>query len=391
VTRAFDTIILGAGMAGASLAAELAAAMAAEPAAQGGHCRRVLLLELEDQPGRHATGRSAAMFFERYGNPTVRALTRASRPFLAQPPAGFADVPLLTPRAAMVVAGAEGLARLDATLEGAGAAATAHRIGAAEARRRVPILRADRVAGAVLDESGCDMDVAAIHQGYLRLARHAGVQLALGAGAPTLRREGQSWRVHSRVGDFSAPVLVNATGAWADSVARQAGAATLGLQPLRRTAMTIAAPAGMASRHWPMVIDVDETVYFKPDAGRLLLSPANEDPMEPCDVAPEELDIAIAVDRFESLTTERVQRIHHRWAGLRSFVADRSPVAGYDTRAEGFFWLAGQGGYGIQMAPALARAAAALVLGRPLPDDLLGQGVCASALSPARLAWRAES
>jgi D-arginine dehydrogenase len=152
--------------------------------------------------------------------------------------------------------------------------------------------------------------------------------------------------------------------------------------------MTIAAPIGMDSRHWPMVIDVDETVYFKPDAGQLLLSPANEDPMAPCDVAPEELDVAIAVDRFETLTTQRVGRINHRWAGLRSFVADRSPVVGYDPQAEGFFWLAGQGGYGIQMAPALARAAAALVLGRPLPDDVQREGVTADALSPGRTALR---
>jgi D-arginine dehydrogenase len=233
------------------------------------------------------------------------------------------------------------------------------------------------------------MEVAAIHQGYLRMARRAGVQVVLDAAEVSMRREGSAWHLQSRAGDFSAPVLVNATGAWADSVARQAGAATIGLQPMRRTAVTIAAPTGLDSRHWPMVIDVDETVYFKPDAGQLLLSPANEDPMDPCDVAPEELDVAIAVDRFETLTTERVARINHRWAGLRSFVADRSPVAGYDPQAEGFFWLAGQGGYGIQMAPALARAAAAMVLRQPLPVDLLRQGVTVEALAADRDALRA--
>lgn len=354
--------------------------------AQAATAPHVLLLELEDQPGRHATGRSAAMFFESYGNPTVRALTRASRAFLERPPTGFADVPLMKPRAAMIVADAAGLVRLDATPEGADAATTSRRISADEARRQVPILRAGWVAGAVLDESGCDMEVAAIHQGYLRTARRAGVQMVLGAAGLTMRRLGGVWFVQSRAGQFRAPVLVNATGAWADSVARQAGAATVGLQPMRRTAITIAAPSGMDSRHWPMVIDVDETVYFKPDAGQLLLSPANEDPMEPCDVAAEELDVAIAVDRFQTVTTERVARINHRWAGLRSFVVDRSPVVGYDTQAEGFFWLAGQGGYGIQMAPALARAAAALVLGRTLPDDVLHKGVTAEALSPGRAA-----
>jgi D-arginine dehydrogenase len=368
-------------MAGASLAAELGA--------QAPRSGRVLLLEMEDQPGRHATGRSAAMFFESYGNPTVRALTRASRAFLEHPPSGFAEVPLMTPRAAMIVADADGLSRLEATLQGPDTAPTSHRISAEAALQQVPILRADWVAGAVLDESGCDMEVAAIHQGYLRMARKAGVTLMLGATEIEVERQGPNWLLRSRAGDYSTPVLVNATGAWADSVARQAGAAPVGLQPMRRTAMTIAAPSQVDSRHWPMVIDVDETVYFKPDAGQLLLSPANEDPMAPCDVAPEELDIAIAVDRFENLTTERVRRINHRWAGLRSFVADRSPVAGYDPKTEGFFWLAGQGGYGIQMAPALARAAAALLLRQPMPDDLLRQGLTADAMAADRPALKA--
>ena len=371
-----DVIVLGAGMAGASLAAELSP-----------H-RKVILLELEDQPGRHSTGRSAAMFFESYGNATVCALTRASRGFLERPPEGFCDVPLVSPRAAMIVADSEGLARLESHYGGPGAPSTMHRIARQEALGLVPILRPEWLAGAYIDGSGCDMDVAAIHQGYLRLARRAGTQVVLGAADLALARSGGIWTVRCRAGDFSAPVLVNATGAWAYAVARQAGAATMGLQPNRRSAMTVPAPAARDSRHWPMVIDVDETVYFKPDAGQLLLSPANEVPMEPCDVAPEELDIAMAVDRFETLTSESVKRINQRWAGLRSFVADRSPVAGYDTQAEGFFWLAGQGGYGIQMAPALARTAAALLMGQAVPADVAAQGVRADDVSPARPALR---
>ncbi len=369
----FDVIVLGAGMAGASVAAELAPQ------------RRVLLLELEDQPGRHTTGRSAAMFFESYGNATVRGLTRASRAFLEQPPEGFADVPLMSPRAALFVAGPEAVPRLQDMLGSFQEGTGLKPLPREEALRQVPILRPEAVAAAALDDSGRDMEVAAILQGYLRLLRRAGAQVVLGAGEVALHRQAGQWTVDSRAGRFQAPVIVNATGAWADVVARQAGARPVGLQPMRRTAMTIAAPEGPDSRHWPMVIDVDETVYFKPDAGQLLLSPANEDPMDPCDVAPEELDIAIAVDRFESLTTHPVRRIAHRWAGLRSFVADRAPVAGWDTQAEGFFWLAGQGGYGIQMAPALARAAAALVLGQALPADIAAQGVTADALSPRRL------
>lgn len=376
MTTHFDVIILGAGMAGASLAAELSVAC------------KVVLLELEDQPGRHATGRSAAMFFESYGNPTVRALTRASRAFLECPPEGFSDTPLMTPRAAMIVADEAGLPRLEAQYGGLAAPPGMQGISCEDALSRVPILRPDWLAGAFIDGSGCDMEVAAIHQGYLRMARRAGTQIVLDAAEVTLNRSGGQWTARCRAGEFCAPVLVNATGAWADVVARHAGASPIGLQPNRRTAMTIPAPAAHDSRHWPLVVDVDETVYFKPDAGHLLLSPANEDPMAPCDVAPEELDIAIAVDRFETLTSERVRRIHHRWAGLRSFVLDRSPVAGYDAQAEGFFWLAGQGGYGIQMAPALARTAAALLLGQPLPADVAEQGVCEDDLSSTRSALR---
>ena len=269
-------------------------------------------------------------------------------------------------------------------LSGPDAPASLRRVDTNDALARVPILRLDWAAGSLLDESGHDIDVAALHQGYLRMARRAGARTVLDAGAVALERRGGLWRVRSRAGDFEAPVLVNATGAWADAVARQAGARAVGLQPMRRTVVVLPAPPEHDVRAWPLVIDVDEQFYFKPDAGQLLLSPANEDPMPPCDVVPEELDVAIAVDRFERATTVVVKRVTHRWAGLRSFVADRTPVVGFDARAEGFFWLAGQGGYGIQTAPAMARTAAALVMGLPLPGDLAAQGVTAGALAPSR-------
>jgi len=367
-----DVIVLGAGMAGASLAAELATV------------RRVVLVEAEDQPGRHATGRSAAVFFESYGNATVRALTRASRAFLERPPAGFAEVPLVTPRSALFVADSGRVAGLDAMLSLPDADPGLRRLEVAEALRRCPILRPDWIAGGVLDPSGCDLDVAAIHSGYLRTARRLGARIVLGASGCAVERAGAGWRVGWRDARFEAPVIVNAAGAWADRVARQAGVRPIGLQPLRRTAVMLPPPPGHDQGGWPMVIDVDEEFYFKPDAGQLLLSPANEDPSEPCDAAPDELDVAVAVDRFERATTVTVTRIGRRWAGLRSFVADRSPVAGFDDDAAGFFWLAGQGGYGIQMAPALARAAAALVTGCPLPDDIAGRGVTAAMLAPSR-------
>lgn len=372
MTTRTDVIILGAGMAGASLAAELAP-----------HCL-VALVEREDQPGRHATGRSAAMFFESYGNATVRALTRASRAFFDKPPQGFAEAPLLSPRCALFVCDAPRQEALSAMLHGPDAPPTLREMTLRDALALCPILRPEWLARAAIDESGNDLDVAAIHQGYLRTARRSGAQVALDAFETRIDRCPDGWHVLTRVGEFVAPVLVNAAGAWADEVAVQAGVSPIGLQPMRRTALTLPAPPGMDIGKWPLVIDVEEQFYFKPDAGQLLLSPANEDPMDPCDAAPEELDIAIAIDRFERATTLPVHKVNHRWAGLRSFVRDRGPVAGFDPAAEGFFWLAGQGGYGIQMAPALARAAAALLLGRALPDDIAVQGVSMEDLSPLR-------
>lgn len=371
MTPTADVIILGAGMAGASLAAELSTR------------RKVVVIEVEDQPGRHATGRSAAMFIASYGNATIRALTRASRAFFDQPPPGFVAGPLLAPRGCLVAADAEHLGRLDEML-GAPDAGSMRRLSADEAIARVPILRREWVAGAIVDADAYDIDVAALHQAYLRAARRNGARLVLGAGEITLDRSNALWQVRSKADVHAAPVIVNATGAWADVVGQQAGARLIGLQPMRRTAFTIAAPSGHDIRGWPAVIDAEESFYFKPDAGQLLLSPANEDPMPPCDVAPEELDIALAVDRFERATSVEVKRVAHRWAGLRSFVADRTPVVGFDADAEGFFWLAGQGGYGIQTASALARSAAALIVGEALPDDVRAEGVTALALSPTR-------
>jgi D-arginine dehydrogenase len=370
-----DVIVLGAGMAGASVAAFLA------PQA------RVLLVEAEAQPGRHATGRSAATFFETYGNAPVRALVRASRDFLLSPPEGFTPVPLMKPQPALFIATQDQLCQLHAMRQDAAIAAVTREIGTDETLRHVPILRRERVAGGMLDHSGFGMDVDALLQGFLRRAKAAGAQWLpdIGFDAPVRYAQGV-WRVHSRHGVLEAPVLVNATGAWADVVAQRAGVRAIGLQPLRRTALIVDSPEGMDTSAWPMVIDAEERFYFKPDAGRLLLSPANEDTSLPCDAAPDEIDIAIAVDRFETATTHPIRRILHRWAGLRSFVPDRIPVVGYAPDAPGFFWLAGQGGYGIETSPALGALAASLVLGGPVPDGMAVHGVDAAALRPGRLA-----
>ena len=255
-TSQSDVIVLGAGMAGASLAAELA------------EKRTVTLLEIEDQPGRHATGRSAAMFIESYGNETIRALTRTSRSFLAAPPTGFAEVPLLTPRASLVIANTESLQILDRIHAEARYGASLLRLDSATALAMVPILRAEAAAGALLDPSGRDIDVAALLQAYLRVARHSGARLIMGAAELDIRREGGLWHLQSRVGTFRAPLLVNATGAWADQVAAMVGAKAIGLKPMRRTALTVAAPVGCDVRRWPAVIDAHESFYFKPETGQ---------------------------------------------------------------------------------------------------------------------------
>ena len=377
MSQSADILILGAGIAGASAAAHLAPNY------------RVLLVEAEERPGRHATGRSAAMFFETYGNAAVRALVRASRSFLLSPPQGFASVPLLSPRGAMFIATPAQMPQLRALRDDADIAAVSQWLSVDEAVGRVPILRRDTLAGAMLDSSGYDIDVDALFQGFLRRAKAAGAELVTDVGfdAPISRDNG-CWRVHTRAGVLEAPVLINAAGAWADEVAARAGVAKIGLQPLRRSALVVPAPVGVDIAAWPLVNDVDEQFYFKPDAGRLLLSPGNEDPSPPCDAAPDELDIAIAAERFEAATTHTISRIQNRWAGLRSFVADRSPVIGFAPGSQGFFWLAGQGGYGIETSPAMGALTASLIGGGGVPEDLLRHGVDEAALTPARLAGR---
>ncbi|AUW57439.1 hypothetical protein C1T17_04305 [Sphingobium sp. SCG-1] len=366
-----DILILGGGMAGASVAAHLS---------QGAS---VTLLEVEDQPGRHATGRSAASFFESYGNEQIRALTRASRRDLIAPDRDFVDVELLKPRLTLFVADYERLHGLDSLMDRPDTS-DLRRVDASEALALVPILSPEWVAGGVTDSSGFDMDVAALHQGYLRLAKRRGVAIMTGAQMTHIEGGHDGWTVYTRAGEFRAPLVVNATGAWADEVAERAGIPRLGLKPLRRTAMMIPAPDIRNLDAWPLVMGPEESFYFKPDAGQILLSPANEDEETPGDTAPDDLDVAIAVDRFETVTILKVSRISHRWSGLRTFASDRTPVVGFDEHARGFFWLAGQGGYGIQTAPAMGRLAAALIENRCVPDRILDHGVSIRDLSPSR-------
>ena len=368
-----DVLIVGAGMAGASAAYFLA------PQSQ------VTLLEWESQPGYHATGRSAALYSETYGNATVRAITTAAKAFYFHPPEGFSPYPLVTQRGALIVGTVEDEPALrDLWRDMQALVPNVQWCKQAQILQRVPVVRPEFAACGIFEPDAMDMDVHGIHQGFLRGAKAAGARLVCDAQAQNITREADGWRVETPAGSFWAPVLVNAAGAWCDELAQLAGVAPVGLQPKRRTAFTCEAPAGCDISLWPMVIDAQESFYFKPDAGVLLVSPANEDPVTPQDVQPEELDVAIAVDRVETVTTLQIRQIKRKWAGLRSFVADKTPVVGFAPDAPGFFWLAGQGGYGIQTAPAMGELAAALVRGLPVPTAIATLGVQAQDVSPSR-------
>ena len=369
-----DFLVVGAGMAGASAAYWLA------------ERGRVVVLEREDMPGYHSTGRSAAMYMETYGGPLTKGLAVTGRSFLAAPPSGFADTPLLSPRGVLYVGRADQIDTLDRFYEeNRRLVPSLARLDASQALGQPVPLREDYVTGAVLEPEAEEIDVAALHQGYLRGLRARGGALVTEAEVTALMRTRGLWRAETAAGAYAAPVMVNAAGAWCDAVAALAGVAPIGLQPKRRTAFIFDGPADNGVDDWPMVHDIDDAFYLKPDAGRVLGSPADETPSEPCDAYPEELDIAIGADRIMQATALEVRHIRNKWAGLRSFVRDRQPVAGLDVAAEGFFWLTGQGGAGIMTAPALGAATAAIATGEPLPDGLAARGLSAAELGPGRL------
>jgi D-arginine dehydrogenase len=358
-----DIIVIGAGMAGSSVAAFLSLD------------RRVVLLEAEESAGYHTTGRSAAMWVENYGPEDVRALSRASRGFFERPPEGFADGPLMRRRSVLLLATAAQEAALrDALANGQGM----RRIEVAEATAMLPALRPGYLAGAAVEEHAFDIDVAALHQGFLAMLRSRGGELGLRRRAGRVERLGGIWHVETASGDvFQAPIVVNAAGAWGDEVAAIAGVRPIGLVPKRRTA-AIVDPSPFDVSGWPMTVDVEDGWYVRPEARtRLMVSPADETPTHAHDVRPEEIDVAIGIDRMQQALDIPVTRVEHRWAGLRTFSPDGSLVLGPDPRAEGFFWCVGQGGYGIQTSPGAGRLLADLVLGRDA-------GAVASAVSPGR-------
>jgi D-arginine dehydrogenase len=368
----YDVAIIGAGIAGASLAAEIA------------RHASVVILEAEDAPGYHSTGRSAAFWHETYGGPGVHPLSKASLDWLTNPPEATGAETFLTPRGVISMARDSDRDALDsfvASFDGTGIAFNAldHQAMLAYC----PGLRPEWRHG-IMEQACADIDVAGVHQAYLRIAKHGGAELQCRAGVETLRHAAGRWHITTRNGDLTATTIVNAAGAWADSLAALAGTKPLGITPYRRTMAQLRFDREVPST-LPLMFAITGDIYFKGDgAGGVWLSPHDETPSDPCDAAPEELDVAIAIDRLESIVDWQVRGVSHKWAGLRSFAPDRLPVYGFDTHVPNFFWCAGQGGFGIQTAPAAAKIAASQLLGSN--PDLLVAGIDPAAYSPLRFA-----
>ncbi len=376
MTRTADFIVIGGGIAGISAAARLTA--------HG----KVVVLEAEDAHGYHSSGRSAAFYHFGLGNPLVRALTAWSRAFFEQEPGDFSDVSLSSAVPALFIANAEMVPALDVLGTAMGRYTdTVEPADEAAMRALCPVLKFgdDGIVAGLVDHGGRGLDADALLQGFAKVVRAEG-ELLTRQRVATIAREGDGWTVTTESGEaFSAPVVINAAGAWADQIATLAGVAPIGLQPKRRTIIVFDPPEGVDARAWPFVKTAEDAFYMVPQGNRLIASPTDEVDCDPCDAQPEEYDLALAAWQVEQFTTMAVPRIAHRWAGLRSFVPDRMPVAGYAADAPGFFWLAGQGGFGLQTSPAMAAVAEALVVGGDWPAGLAELGVDAASVSPRRL------
>jgi len=371
--KSYDALIIGGGMAGVSLGYELSAD------------RSVGLLEMETTLAFHTTGRSAATFLESYGGPEVRALTTSSRTFLENPPDVFESKPL-KPLPLLFVA-PEGRGDLLRQLQAdvSSLVPDVRLVGADEARGLNPVLAPGYVELAMLEPRAMEIDVHAVHQGYLRGMRRRKGEIYTSAKVAGASYRDGVWTLTDAHGErFQAPVVVNAAGAWADKVAALAGVSPVGIMPLRRTIFTLEAPEGLETSLLPLTGDIDGTWYIKPEGRQFLCSPADEVLQPPSDAKPDEIQIARALDAINTATTLNSRHVRSAWAGLRNFVPDRVPVVGFDPLAESFFWFAGQGGYGIQTAPAMARAGAALIRGDEFPEDIRQRGLTACGLARDR-------
>ena len=369
MARRADIIVIGAGIAGASVAAHLA------------RDHELVVLEMEDRPGYHSTGRSAATYEPNYGPASIRSLTRASRGFFEAPPPGFASSPLVSPRHTIFLVPAHQQREAEALLK---TSLDLMPISVAEARRSFPPLRTAYVKEALLDATTADIDVDLLHQSFLRLVKAQGGEIACQAEAQAIARRDGVWEVSTPAGTFSAPVLINAAGAWGDVIAATAGLDPIGLQPKRRSMAVVPVGADVNVMAWSFVGDVGETWYAKPSGGRLLVSPAEAEPVAPHDAFADDMTLAEGIARFQEAVDIEVTHLAGSWSGLRSFAPDGNPVCGFDGQAEGFFWLIGQGGYGIQTAPAMAELAAALVRQKPVPAYIEREGLSLGHLSPDR-------
>ena len=378
MTETFDIIVIGGGIAGASAAASLAP------------LGRLLLIEREDSYGYHTTGRSAAMFTPTYGNAVIRAITAASRGFYYHPPDGFADHPLVSQRPTLTVALPDDWSMLQAQFDDfRRTSPEIELLDEASIRAQAPFMQPGRFAGAVIDPITADIDVNGIHFGFLAEARRAGAKTRPGVEVLSGTWHGQHWHLQTSAGDIEAGLVVNAAGAWGDVIAQRLGVRPLGLEPKRRSAFTFAPPAGANIDRWPMVIDAAETYYVKPDAGMILGSPCDATPSAPMDAWPDDMDVAEGAARIEAATIFQISRLAHSWAGLRTFAPDKTPVVGRDPMVPGFVWFVGQGGYGIQTAPAMSRIIASLIAHDQLPTDVADFGVDKASLSVARFRARA--
>lgn len=369
-----DFLVVGAGIAGAGVAYRLA-----------GH-GATMLVDMEEQAGYHTTGRSAAFYAETYGGEKLQPLTTASKEFLHSPPLGFVEAPLITELGAIHVFDADQEAAAEKLFaEDKKKLPHIELLSTEELRRVAPQLKTDRYIGGIRDMECGDLDVAALHHGYIKAAKKMGVEVKLEAQFEKAERTENGWRVQLGREEVETRVIVNSAGAWGDQVAERCGLEPIGLTPLRRTLATIPNPDGLPfDKDLPMIIDFDETFYFKPEGNGYLISPADETPSVACDSQPDIEDVAIAVDHFERATGASVDKLEAKWAGLRTFAPDRAPVIGFEPGEDGFFWNVGQGGYGIQTSPAWSRYVAFLLLGKGMPEDLSQAGAKASWYDPAR-------